>query len=111
MATSRIPRAAPQKHKDFEWFLKGPLVESGWGAMAHLAPERDWRRATVQNRSFLLGFKGFLNKYKILMISIRSSFWGGMQKHKDFQWFSEVPRRQPAGMCAVHGQLEIWSAI
>ena len=52
VAASGIPRGAPQKHKKFQWFLKGALVESGWGAVAHFAPGRDWRRATWQNCSF-----------------------------------------------------------
>ena len=42
VAASGIPRGAPQKHKEFQWFLKGALVESGWGAAAHFAPGRDW---------------------------------------------------------------------
>ena len=36
-------------------------------------------------------FKGFLNKHKVLTISIRSALWGGMQKHKDFLWFWRFP--------------------
>ena len=56
LAASGIPRAAPQKHKEFQWFLKGALVESGWGAVAHFAPGRDWRRATWQKCSFSQGF-------------------------------------------------------
>ena len=72
VAASEIPRAAPQKHKEFQWFLKGALVESGWGAVAHFAPGRGWRRAAWQNCSFSHGFKGFLRKRQILMESVRS---------------------------------------
>ena len=56
-------------------------------------------------------FKGFLINGQVLTIMVRSALWGGMQKHKDFLWFLEVPRRQPAGVCAVHGQHRIWPEI
>ena len=56
VAASGIPRGALQKHKELQWFLKGGLVESGWGAVARFAPGRDWQRATWQNCSFSQGF-------------------------------------------------------
>ena len=45
MTASGIPLATPQKHKDCPLFLKGPPVGSGGGAMTHLAPTSDSRRA------------------------------------------------------------------
>ena len=47
VAASGIPKAPPQKHKEFQWFLKGALVESHWDATAHFASGTDWRRATL----------------------------------------------------------------
>ena len=44
VAACGIPRGAPQKHKEFQWFLKGALVGSGWGAVARFAPARAWWR-------------------------------------------------------------------
>ena len=47
MPASGIPMATPQKHKDFPLFLKGPPVGSSGGAMTHLAPTSDSRRAAL----------------------------------------------------------------
>ena len=44
VAASGIPRGAPQKHKEFQWFCKGALVGSGWGAVARFAPAMAWWR-------------------------------------------------------------------
>ena len=55
-AASEIPKAPPQKHEENQRFLKGPLVGSSGDATTHFAPARDWRRATLQNRSFSQGF-------------------------------------------------------
>ena len=48
---------------------------------------------------------------KVLMVMVRSSIWVDVQKTHVFPLFLEVPRRQPAGMCAVHGLLDIWREI
>ena len=65
VAASRFPRAAPQKHKVSQWFFKGPLVESGWGAMAHLAPGGGMAQG---NMAELFIFTRF---YKGFSISVR----------------------------------------
>ena len=36
------------------------------------------------------------------MVLVRSSFWEGMQKHKESQWFLKVPR---GSLCACVGCL------
>ena len=61
-------------------FLKGPLVGSSGDATTHFAPARDWRRATLRNRSFLTGFKGFLCISMVSMVLVRSALWGGMRQ-------------------------------
>ena len=44
VAVSGIPKAPPQKHKDFQWVLKGALVGSRADATTHFAPARDMSR-------------------------------------------------------------------
>ena len=55
-AASGIPKAPPQKHKENQCFLKGPLVGSSGDVTTHFAPARKSRRAALWNCSFSQGF-------------------------------------------------------
>ena len=60
VAASGIPRAAPQKHKDFQWFLKGALVGSSGDATTHFAPARGLAQGhTAKSFIFTRFLKGF----------------------------------------------------
>ena len=56
VTSSGIPRATPQKHKDFPLFLKGVPVGSSGGATTHFAAEKDSCGAATRNCSFSHGF-------------------------------------------------------
>ena len=76
VAASGIPRAAPQKHKEFQWFLKGALVDPA-GAPRPTS-HQGWTFGGSHGRivHFHKVFKGFLNKGQYLTIRVSAPSCG-----------------------------------